>query len=368
MSDIFIQNIPSRVFLGRLEANGNWYSIEIESAESVQVPSSSGTVLGIGSRVRISHNENRQQFWVVIDASHLPSNGPASLAQVKEWIPKCAVMLAAAVVAAKQAIPSSGIFYVGAPNYSKDPQRIDAAAFRRRCRLDVLSVIASCINSDPPEAFCRFSKLESAHTHTRIYRREDFEDAIQYWQNKRFIRLLDRAGDVQIDQTLDEEILREISDYSWDEAHPPQAQGSRPGGPPAEYDVFISHASGDKPAVVVPLAAELARRGLRVWVDFNELRLGDRLRQRIDDGLTRSRFGVVVISPTFFQRPWPQNELDGLVALEMADGQKRILPIWHELDYEAVALKSPSLAARLATKWSDGLTKVADEIERVVRG
>ena len=69
---------------------------------------------------------------------------------------------------------------------------------------------------------------------------------------------------------------------------------------PAEtYDVFISHATEDKDEVVRPLAAALVEEDLRVWYDEFELRIGDSLRRKIDKGLSRSRFGVVVLSHSF---------------------------------------------------------------------
>ena len=52
------------------------------------------------------------------------------------------------------------------------------------------------------------------------------------------------------------------------------------------WDVFISHASEDKAAVTNPLANSLERAGLRVWLDRQELRLGDSLREKIDEGWT----------------------------------------------------------------------------------
>ena len=96
------------------------------------------------------------------------------------------------------------------------------------------------------------------------------------------------------------------------------------------YDVFISHATEDKDAVARPLAISLVSRGLRVWYDEFELRIGASLRRNIDLGLARSRFGVVVISPSFFAKNWPQYELDGLVTREM-NGEQVILPLWHEI-------------------------------------
>jgi hypothetical protein len=97
------------------------------------------------------------------------------------------------------------------------------------------------------------------------------------------------------------------------------------------WDVFISHASEDKEAFVRPLARGLAERGVTVWFDEFTLAIGDSLRRSIDQGLARSRFGVVVISKNFLHKEWPQKELDGLVAREI-NGIKVILPVWHQID------------------------------------
>lgn len=80
-----------------------------------------------------------------------------------------------------------------------------------------------------------------------------------------------------------------------------------------QWDVFISHASEDKVAVVDPLAKELQKHGLRVWLDRSVLTIGDSLSRKIDEGLGSSRFGIVVLSQNFFTKSWPQRELDGLV-------------------------------------------------------
>lgn len=42
-----------------------------------------------------------------------------------------------------------------------------------------------------------------------------------------------------------------------------------------EYDVFISHASEDKDGVVRPLAIALKNKGVNVWYDEFELKIGD---------------------------------------------------------------------------------------------
>jgi hypothetical protein len=56
-----------------------------------------------------------------------------------------------------------------------------------------------------------------------------------------------------------------------------------------QWDVFISHATEDKDEVARPLAQALHNAGLRVWLDENELQLGDSLRAKIDHGLANAR-------------------------------------------------------------------------------
>ena len=65
------------------------------------------------------------------------------------------------------------------------------------------------------------------------------------------------------------------------------------------YDVFISHASEDKETFVRPLAELLRNEHIEVWYDEFSLKLGDSLRQTVDLGLSRSRYGVVVLSPVY---------------------------------------------------------------------
>lgn len=135
------------------------------------------------------------------------------------------------------------------------------------------------------------------------------------------------------------------------------------------YDVFISHASEDKDSIVRDLAAALQAEGLEVWYDEFSLRVGDNLRRKIDAGLASSRFGVVVLSPAFFDKQWSQYELDGLVTREMAGEQQIILPLWHEIDAREVAENSPSLANKIALRTEDMTAEqIAKEIAGVVRG
>lgn len=128
--------------------------------------------------------------------------------------------------------------------------------------------------------------------------------------------------------------------------------------------LFISHASEDKADFVEPLVRAL-RESYDVWYDVDELRIGDSLFRRINAGLNSADFGVVVLSPYYFAKEWPQAELDGLVALETAT-RKVILPVWRNVDKADVARFSPILAGRLAIKADEGVPKVVEAIRLAV--
>ena len=135
---------------------------------------------------------------------------------------------------------------------------------------------------------------------------------------------------------------------------------------PGQYDFFICHASEDKEGFVRQLAKALETKGARVWYDEFTLNVGDSLRREIDRGLGNSRFGVVVLSESFFDKEWPQKELDGLVTLE-THGLTRILPIWHKVSVDEVARYSPTLADKVALNTSlKSVEDIAEELFRLV--
>lgn len=148
----------------------------------------------------------------------------------------------------------------------------------------------------------------------------------------------------------------------------PQSSTEPPKLPsPTPYDAFVSHASEDKDEVVRPLAERLTQAGFDIWVDELRLTVGDSLRRSIDNALSRSRFGIVVLSPSFFAKNWPQYELDGLVTREM-EGPKVILPIWHKVSKDEVRNFSPSLAGKFALSTASfTIDELASKLAEVLR-
>jgi len=120
------------------------------------------------------------------------------------------------------------------------------------------------------------------------------------------------------------------------------------------YDCFVCHASEDKKTFVDALSCELRDSGCTVWYDDFILKVGDSLQGKIDEGLARSRYGIVVLSPNFFsvKKHWPRKELDGLAAMARKRG---ILPVYLDMRVEDVVQHSPTLAGTLAADAREGL-------------
>lgn len=134
-----------------------------------------------------------------------------------------------------------------------------------------------------------------------------------------------------------------------------------------QYDVFICHASEDKDDFVRPLAELLRNQHIEVWYDEFSLSIGDSLSQKIDEGLQKSKFGIVILSPNFFKKPWAKRELSGLTFKEMLEKRDLILPIWHRVSVEEVAQYSLPLADKKAASSSEGINSVLWQIIKKVK-
>jgi hypothetical protein len=106
---------------------------------------------------------------------------------------------------------------------------------------------------------------------------------------------------------------------------------------PERFDVFISHASEDKNQVAFPLKLALERERLRVWLDHEELKLGESVPGSISDGLRDSRFAVVILSQNFLRKDWPKRELDA--ALD------KVLPVLHGITHGQLQAAMPPVPA-----------------------
>ena len=132
-----------------------------------------------------------------------------------------------------------------------------------------------------------------------------------------------------------------------------------------QYDVFISHASEDKEKFVKPLVEALKKEGINVWYDEDDISWGDSIAKKIENGLVQSRYVIIVLSNSFLEKYWTNNELDGAMSREI-NGGKVILPIWHNISYAELIAKKPMLSGRLAIGSDKGILHIVDELKKIL--
>lgn len=90
--------------------------------------------------------------------------------------------------------------------------------------------------------------------------------------------------------------------------------------------VFISHSSSDK-TFVDRLVADLASREIPVWYDKFDLRVGDSVTGRINEGLSQSKYFLIVLSKASSLSRWVTEELNAALMQQVAIGGTFLLPV-----------------------------------------
>jgi len=90
--------------------------------------------------------------------------------------------------------------------------------------------------------------------------------------------------------------------------------------------VFISHSSGDREPVML-LAADLRAAGVEVWLDEWEITVGDRITEKVSEGLRTSDFLAVWLTRDAVESGWVEREWQSQYSREISTRSKRILPL-----------------------------------------
>ena len=121
--------------------------------------------------------------------------------------------------------------------------------------------------------------------------------------------------------------------------------------------VFLSHTSADKP-FVEKLAGDLGRLGVEVWFDKYEIKVGESIFQRVDEGLRESEYFAIVLSPSALESEWVRSELSAAWHRKMLTGSNAILPILYQ-SCELPALLQPLKYADFRKDYRSGLADLA---------
>ncbi|EMJ96681.1 toll/interleukin-1 receptor domain-containing protein [Leptospira alstonii] len=107
--------------------------------------------------------------------------------------------------------------------------------------------------------------------------------------------------------------------------------------------IFISHKSTDKP-VARTLKQDLEKVGFKVWLDEDQIRVGDSISSKIQEGLQESDFLLILLSKAALESGWVQAEWKSKYLDEINLDQVVILPILLETCSIPILLKDKKYA------------------------
>lgn len=131
------------------------------------------------------------------------------------------------------------------------------------------------------------------------------------------------------------------------------------------YDIFISYSSQDGKYANL-LREKLERGKYRVWYDNQEIRLGDNLLEKIEEGLRNAYYGIVILSRHYLNfSPWTDFEFRHILI------SGNIFIITHMITLDEIRneyrLVYTDIRRRLGISSESGLDNVFDEVNKVVR-
>jgi hypothetical protein len=92
------------------------------------------------------------------------------------------------------------------------------------------------------------------------------------------------------------------------------------------YSCFISYASKDH-AFAERLHADLQNKGVRCWFAPEDMKIGDRLRPRIDETIRVYDKLLLVLSKTSVASQWVEQEVETALARERQQGTTILFPV-----------------------------------------
>lgn len=125
------------------------------------------------------------------------------------------------------------------------------------------------------------------------------------------------------------------------------------------YDAFISYSSQDG-EVAERLADELDQEGFIVWLDKREVLVGHNIVEKVDLGISESRFMILLLSRLSTESEWVKREWTAAYVTEIESKDVVILPVLVEPCSIPASLKSKRYAD--LTNWNAGIRDILDAI------
>lgn len=138
--------------------------------------------------------------------------------------------------------------------------------------------------------------------------------------------------------------------------------------PKNQLDLFICHASEDKELIARPLVHILDRAGITYWLDEAEIKWGDSIPAKVNEGLRTSRYVIVVLSSSFICKSFPKEELFAAWFIEATSGVVKVLVLLagEEKETGKIIDQYPILNSKAFLRWPADLDKIVPAIQTLL--
>jgi len=129
-------------------------------------------------------------------------------------------------------------------------------------------------------------------------------------------------------------------------------------------NVFICHASEDKIDIIHPLIEAFNNQKISYWFDEAEIKWGDSLTSKVSEGLRISRYVIVVLSPNFISKPWPEKEFNAALNMEISSGEVKVLPllVGSEKEKKEILERYPLINDKKYLSWGSSINNIVSEL------
>ncbi len=141
-----------------------------------------------------------------------------------------------------------------------------------------------------------------------------------------------------------------------------------PGDMASRKDIFLCHASEDKPSIAEPMVRAMEARGISYWYDADELGWGDSIIQGMNEGLSGCQYVLVVLSPSFVRKPFAVAELKSAVYREIQSKKTVILPllVGNTAERAKIQAEFPLINHKRFLIWDGSADAIAEELVKVL--
>lgn len=122
--------------------------------------------------------------------------------------------------------------------------------------------------------------------------------------------------------------------------------------------VFVSHSSKDK-SIVDRIVSDLENRGISVWYDKSEIKAGDNIVEKVNEGLRDSKYFLIILSPNAIRSSWVTEETSFAVLQQIALKGIFVIPILIE-DCDIPPLLRPKRYVDFRNSYDQGIQQLLE--------